>query len=72
MAGPRKSRMAILTWIVVYPLITFLLAILEPVLTGMPMPMRTLVLSAIMVPIMVYLAMPAVTSRLSGWLNPKN
>ena len=70
MAAPRKNRMAILTWIVVSPLITVLLAILEPLLTGLPMPMRTLVISTIMVPIMVYLAMPAATSRLSGWLNP--
>lgn len=64
-----KARMAILTWAVVYPLITGLLAVLDPVLTGLPMPLRTLVLSAIMVPIMVYLAMPAATSRLSNWLN---
>ena len=70
MAAPRKNRIAILTWIVVYPLITGRLAILEPVLTGLPMPLRTLVLSALMVPIMVYLAMPAATSRLSSWLNP--
>ncbi|MEO1249247.1 MAG: hypothetical protein AAFW76_05345 [Pseudomonadota bacterium] len=68
---PRKDRMAILTWAVVYPLITLLLLILEPLLTGLPMPLRTLALSAIMVPIMVYLAMPAVTSKFSRWLTPK-
>ena len=70
MAPPRKSRMAILTWLVVYPLVTGLLAVLEPFLSGVPMPLRTLVLTAIMVPIMVYFAMPAATSKLSGWLNP--
>ena len=64
-----KVRMVILTWAVVYPLITGLLAILEPVLTGLPMPLRTLILSAIMVPIMVCLAMPAAISRVSGCLN---
>lgn len=71
MAMPRKTRVALLTWAVVYPLITGLLMVLEPMLNGLPMPLRTLVLSAIMVPIMVYVAMPAATSQLSGWLNPR-
>jgi len=70
MPGPSKNRMALLTWAVVYPLITSLLAVLEPFLAGVPMPIRSFVLTLIMVPTMVYLIMPAATSKLRAWLNP--
>ncbi|MEM8837440.1 MAG: hypothetical protein AAGE89_05070 [Pseudomonadota bacterium] len=63
-----KTRMAFLTWIVVYPLITALIMILEPVLAHLALPVRTLILTGIMVPIMVFLAMPLATARLSAWL----
>lgn len=69
MAAPRKARMAIVTWIVVYPLITGLLLVLDPLLAGLPMPLRTLVLTAIMVPVMVFIAMPFATTRLHRWLT---
>lgn len=71
MPAPDKNKMAVLTWLVVYPLITTLLAVLEPLLSGMPMPLRSFVLTIIMVPAMVYLIMPTVTSKLSAWLNSK-
>lgn len=68
MTQPNRHRMALLTWAVVYPLITTLLAVLEPLVGGLPVPLRTLVVSAILVPVMVYLAMPAATSRFRNWL----
>lgn len=69
MTRPSKHKMALITWLVVYPMITILLAALEPVLSDVAMPLRTLVLSLIMVPAMVYGAMPFATARLSRWLN---
>ena len=63
-----RHKRALLTWLVVYPLITGLLAVLEPLLDGLALPLRTLLLSALMVPVMVYLALPFATARLSGWL----
>ncbi len=65
----RQHKLAALTWAVVYPLITVLLAVLEPLLDGVPMPLRTLMLSAIMVPAMVYVAMPWMSRRFAGWLG---
>ncbi|MEM8794565.1 MAG: hypothetical protein AAGE61_03275, partial [Pseudomonadota bacterium] len=64
MAAHSKTRMAFLTWIVVYPLITVLIMILEPVLAHLALPVRTLILTGIMVPVMVYFAMPFATARL--------
>ena len=69
MTRPGKHRMALLTWLVVYPMFTALLAVLEPVLSEAAMPLRTLVLSVIMVPAMVYGVMPFATARLQAWLT---
>lgn len=69
MTKPSKHKMALITWLVVYPMITVLLAALEPVLSDVAMPLRTLVLSLIMVPAMVYGAMPFATARLRWWLS---
>ncbi|WP_306144703.1 hypothetical protein [Roseibium sp. MMSF_3412] len=69
MTKPNRHKMALLTWLVVYPMITVLLAVLEPVLSNAAMPLRTLVLSLIMVPALVYGAMPFATARLKDWLS---
>lgn len=66
---PNRHRLALLTWLIVYPLITALIALLEPLLGGLALPLRTGVLTAIMVPVLVYLAMPYATSRLRGWIG---
>ncbi len=52
-------RTTLVTWLAVYPVITMLLAVLEPVIADWPIPFRTLVLTAIMVPVMVIWALPA-------------
>lgn len=65
----QQHRTAALTWAVVYPLITGLMAVLDPILNEMPMPFRTFVLSAIMVPMMNYVTMPMATRKLRQWLD---
>ncbi|MEM7569191.1 MAG: hypothetical protein AAF337_05290 [Pseudomonadota bacterium] len=67
-----KLRSALLTWAVVYPLITGLLLLLEPFVSGFALPLRTLILSSIMVPLMVYVAMPAARNLAGPWLDPRN
>ncbi len=47
----------------VYPVLTAIALVLEPVLVGMPVPMRTLLMSALMVPIMVYGVMPLISGN---------
>lgn len=68
---PNRHKQAILTWLIVYPLITFLLSIFEPVMVGWPVPVKTLVLSMVMVPVIVYFAMPAATRILHDWLHDR-
>lgn len=70
MTAPSRHKMALLTWALVYPMITALLAVLEPLLSDVALPLRSLILTLIMVPTLVYTAMPFATSRLAGWLKP--
>ncbi len=55
-----KTRLAIQTWIGVYPVLTVIALILEPILSDMEIPLRTLVMSVLMVPIMVFWIMPLI------------
>ena len=50
--------MALLTWIGVYPVLTGVALALAPVIGEWALPLRTLVMSVIMVPAMVYAVMP--------------
>lgn len=64
-----RHRTALLTWAIVYPMITVLLFILEPMIGELPVALRSLVLTVIMVPALVYVAMPYATNRLNRWLT---
>ena len=61
----RPVRSAVLTWIAIWPLITALLLLGEPMLAALPVPLRTLVLTGILVPLMSFVVMP----RLTRWAN---
>lgn len=67
---PDRHRLAILTWTVVYPVLTVLLYMSEPLVTQLILPLRTLVLSGILVPFLVYVGMPVATRRFDRWLHP--
>lgn len=66
---PNRHKLAILTWFIVYPLITVLLFFSEPLMTGWPVPVKTFVLTLVMVPVIVYVAMPFATRILHDWLH---
>lgn len=54
----RKLLQAFTTWVAVYPIITCLILVLDPLVRDWPTPARTLLLSSIMVPVMVIWAVP--------------
>jgi antibiotic biosynthesis monooxygenase (ABM) superfamily enzyme len=67
---PKKWKMAILTWIAIYPTITILLLIADPLLDKLgSIPSRTLLLSLVMVPFMVFLLMPILLKLCRHWLQ---
>ena len=66
LASIGKSSISIFsTWLGVYPLLTLLAVIFEPLLTQQNVYIRTLVMSSIMVPLMVLIIMPVINQLLS-------
>lgn len=69
MSSSNRHKLAFLTWAVAYPVVSVLLAVLDPLLAEWPILVRTLVLTAIMAPTMVYIAMPSVVGLFRSWLD---
>lgn len=68
---PPRYKMAVVTWIAVFPLATIVFMLLDPLLGGSPAVLRTLVFTVLMVSLMTYVVMPRVTRLFSFWLYPK-
>ncbi|MFC0600217.1 hypothetical protein [Streptomyces palmae] len=58
-AVPSVHRRALLTWLAVYPTITAAFLLLGPFTAHLPLALRTLVMTAIVVPVVVYVLIPA-------------
>ena len=67
---PPPYKMALLTWITIFPLITLVVLALNPILTGLPLVPRLAITTGVTVPLMTWLVMPRVTRALRGWLFP--
>jgi uncharacterized protein len=67
---PPPYKMALVTWITIFPLITFVVVVLGPLLKGVALVPSLAVTTAVTVPIMTWLAMPVVTRLLRRWLYP--
>jgi antibiotic biosynthesis monooxygenase (ABM) superfamily enzyme len=68
--APPRYKMAVVTWLAVFPLITAIFVAFEPLLNQLPMLLRTLVLTVVMVVLMTYVVMPRLTRLFSFWLYP--
>ena len=58
-----------LVWLAIYPCITLIFLIFGHWLELLPIPLRTFVLTIVLVPYMVYVGVPALTKLLKPWLN---
>jgi uncharacterized protein len=67
---PPAYKMALLTWMTIFPLITAIVAITGPLLDGLPLAVRLGITTALTVPLMTWVVMPRVTRLLRGWLYP--
>ncbi|NUW44446.1 hypothetical protein [Nonomuraea rhodomycinica] len=57
-APPSVHHRALLTWLAVYSMIMVVQLLLGPAIAPLPMPLRTLILTGVVVPTVVYLLMP--------------
>jgi antibiotic biosynthesis monooxygenase (ABM) superfamily enzyme len=67
-AAPPRFKLALLTWVSAYALITTFLALLGPSIAGWPLALRTLVLSVTMVSTLTWVVMPRLTRLFRPWL----
>lgn len=69
-AAPQRWKQAVLTWIAIYPTITLVLWLLGPLERfDLPLPLRTLIITVVLVPGMVFVLIPGLSRLLGGWLR---
>lgn len=68
---PPRYKMAVVTWLAVFPLATVVFMLLDPLLGEFSVVLRTLVFTMVMVSLMTYVVMPRMTRLFSFWLYPK-
>jgi uncharacterized protein len=70
LAPPPPYKMALVTWLTIFPLITGVVIAIGPLVAGVPLVARLGVTTAITVPLMTWVVMPRVTRLLYRWLYP--
>lgn len=67
---PPRARMAVVTWLGIFPTVSLVLWLAAPLLATWPFLLRTAALTALIVVTMTWVVMPRLTRGLRGWLNP--
>jgi len=67
---PPRHKMAVVTWLAIFPVINVVSAALTPVLSPLPVLLRSALMSALMVVLMTYVVMPRMTRLFARWLFP--
>lgn len=66
---PPRWKMAVLTWLALYPTLLLLTPLVAGYVEPLPPPMRTLVVTALVVPLMSFLLVPTLVRVFAGWLR---
>ncbi|MBT2470913.1 hypothetical protein J7E97_24365 [Streptomyces sp. ISL-66] len=56
---PSVHRRALITWLAIYPTVTAVVALIGGATAGLPLPVQTMILTAVVVPVAVYVLVPA-------------
>src|SRR5215468_545507 len=67
---PPAYKMAVLTWLTIFPLITLVVVVSAPLLGHLPLVPRLAVTTLVTVSLMTWVVMPRVTRLLHRWLYP--
>ncbi|UBF26979.1 antibiotic biosynthesis monooxygenase [Kovacikia minuta CCNUW1] len=69
---PPRYKMALVSWLAVFPLITTISMLLKDELNSLPIAVRTLIVTTIAIPTMTYIFMPRMTQLFAAWLYPNS
>jgi len=69
-SAPPPYKMAILTWVTIFPLITVVVVVTAPLIGSLPLVPRLAVTTLVTVSLMTWVVMPRVTRLLRKWLYP--
>lgn len=72
MIPPPRYKMAVITWLAIFPLVNLINVILFPILNYLSSVPKTFILTIILVPLMTYFIMPRMTRLFVWWLYPNN
>lgn len=59
-----KHRQALVVWIAIYPTITLIQWLFGAYLQALPLPLRTLALTGVLVPLMIYVLVPVLNAAI--------
>ncbi len=69
MKPPPKWKTAVLVWLAIYPSITILFLLFGEQLQQLAAPLRTLILTLILVPLLVFVLLPLLHKAFGRWLR---
>lgn len=68
---PPRYKMAFVTWLAIFPLVVAINVLFGTYLNALPLLLRSLVLTVMLISLMTYVVMPRMTRLFSRWLYPK-
>lgn len=69
MSEPPKWKNVIIVWLAIYPTITFVTYLIGDKIKNLPLPIKTLIMTGLLVPLMVYVLLPFLKKIMANWLN---
>lgn len=70
--GPPKWKMAIITWIAVYPMVIMLLYFYGALFPLLALPLKVLFVTLTLVPLLTWFLMPSLTKLFKSWIFKNN
>lgn len=69
MKQPPRWKFAVMVWIAIYPTITLVSLLIGDYIKNLPLPLKTLIMTGILVPLMVFVLLPFLGKILGSWLK---
>ena len=64
-----KWKFSVIVWIAIYPAITLLTYLISDKINNLPLPIKTLIMMGILVPLMIFVSLPILRKISGNWLN---